>query len=167
MPYSGTGSGREWGGSYRIRSVYAGSLTTNYYYSERSAFGENPALLNWLRQYGAEYLRVRPYFSADLYPLTDSTDLKGAWLAVQYNRPGQEDGIVQVFKRASSPYTAAAFPLRGLDGCKTYVFTDADNGETFEAAGSELAACGLKIEIPGANVAKLYFYQAKKIPRNA
>ena len=167
MPYSGTGSGREWGGSYRIRSVYAGGLTTNYCYSERSAFGENPALLDWLRQYGAEYLRVRPYFSADLYPLTDATDLKGAWLAVQYNRPGQEDGIVQVFKRASSPYTAAAFPLRGLDGCKTYVFTDADNGETFEAAGSELAACGLKIEIPGANVAKLYFYQAKKIPRNA
>lgn len=40
MPYSGTGSGREWGDWYRARSAYAGALMTQYSWSERESYGK-------------------------------------------------------------------------------------------------------------------------------
>lgn len=161
MPYSGTGSGRQWGDVYRIRSAYAGGLTTNYTYSEKEEFGKNKAQLEWIKKYTEEYLKIRPYFSCDFYPLTKPSAKTDEWSAVQFNRPELDDGVVQIFRRAQSPYTNASFSLKGLCADKTYIFTDADGGEEFEINGSNLIADGFCINIPQKRTAKIYFYHCK------
>ncbi len=156
IPYSGTGSGRAWGDVYKLRSSYAAGLTTNFTFSEKSEFGE-PEQIEWIKKYGEEYKKVRPYMSCDMYQLTDFTDSNTAWAAAQYNSPETRDGIVQVFRRPDSPCTCASFTLRGLDKNKTYVFTDADDGSEITLKGSEK----FEVKINKKRTAKLYFYRAQ------
>lgn len=158
MPYSGTGAGRKCD-PYLVRSSYAAGMTTNYTFSERDSFG-SPEQLEWIKKYAAEYLRTRPFFSCDMYPLTEAVTGEGAWCAVQYDRPEHGDGIVQVFKHAKSPYERAVFPLRGLDPNGEYVFEDADGGFA-EFGGAELAERGFPVEMIERRVAKLWFYRKK------
>lgn len=160
MPYSGTGSGREWGDVYRIRSSYAGGLTTNYTYSEKENFGDGEQI-EWIKKYGEEYLRVRPYLSEDIYPLTDMMGGEEAWCVVQYNRPEKNDGILQVFRREKSINTKGELVLRGLDKDKTYIFRDADDDSAFEMSGKELIEKGLELEVKEKRTAKIFFYSQK------
>lgn len=158
MPYSGTGSGREWGDWYRARSSYAGALTTQYSWSERESYGEDPEQIKWIREFGEEYLKVRPYFYGDVYPLTQISDRTDIWSAVQFDRPEQQDGIVQVFRREDAPYTDTSFRLGGIKSDCVYVFRDADTDAETEINGSELLEEGFKVHIPDKRCAKIYFY---------
>ena len=160
IPYSGTGSGREWGDWYRIRSAYAGALTTNYSFSERDSFGD-PEQMEWFQKMGEEYLVVRPYFYEDFYPLTEISDRTDIWSAAQYDRPEQNDGIVQVFRREHAPYTDASFTLSAIKADKTYLFRDADTDETQEISGKDLLEKGFSVHIPKKRTAKIYFYHTK------
>lgn len=157
MPYSGTGPGREYDG-YRLRSAFGASFTTNYSFSERETFCDTEEKIEFLRKYIEEYIKVRPYFSEDYYPLTEFSDKSDTWCAVQFDRPSQNDGIVQIFKREKSPYQTACFMLGGIDENSQYLFTDIDGGE-FTVSGKELIEKGLKIEITDKRVAKIYFYK--------
>ena len=159
LPYAGTSPGRIFD-PYRMRSAYTGALTMNYGYSER----ENPCdetQAEWIKKYAEEYLRARPYFSCDIYPLTDALDGDSAWLAVQYDRPEEGDGIIQIFKREKSPYTSASFELSKIKADKTYRFTDADDNTSLEISGRTLIEKGLNVDIIGKRIAKLYFYTAE------
>lgn len=158
LPYSGTGTGRGYD-TYRFRSAYAGGLTTNYTFSERDAFGDDPEKLAWLKKLGEEYLRVRPYFYGDVYPLTVQSERKDVWCAVQFDRPEEGDGIVQVFRREEAAYTEAAFMLGGICADKRYRFTDADGGQMLEISGGELLDQGFRVRIDNKRTAKIYFYQ--------
>ena len=158
MPYSGSGPGREYDG-YRLRSAFGASFTTNYSFSERETFCDTEEKIEFLRKYIEEYIKVRPYFSEDYYPLTEFSDKSDTWCAVQFDRPSQKDGIVQIFKREKSPYQTASFMLGGIDENSQYLFTDIDGGE-FTVSGKELIEKGLKIEITDKRVAKIYFYKA-------
>ena len=162
LPYSGTGTGRPWGDIYRTRSSYAPGLTTNFAFSERDAFGAEAGQLAWIAKFGAEYLRVRPYLTEDFYPLTSGVSGDDAWCAVQYHRSAQGDGILQAFRRALSPYTAARFALRGLQAEKTYCFEDADTGETVCLPGDALMREGLPVEILERRTARLFFYRPQE-----
>ncbi len=157
MPYSGTGSGRLLD-EYRIRSAYGASMITNYSYSEHDAFCDTQEKVDFIKKYTTEYLRVRPYFSEDFYPLTEFSDKKDVWCATQFDRPSMNDGIVQVFKREKSPYDVATFFLRGIDEDKDYLITDIDGGE-FAVSGRILTRDGFKVNIPDKRVAKIYFYK--------
>ena len=156
MPYSGTGSGRSYD-EYRIRSAYAAALTTNYSYSERENFCDTEEKVNFIKRYTEEYLKVRPFFSEDFYPLTELSEKLDVWCAMQFNRPDKNDGIIEVFRRENAPYETACFVLRGLDESADYLFTDADGGE-FTVSGKELMENGFKINIPDKRKAKIYFY---------
>lgn len=156
MPYSGTGSGRSYD-EYRIRSAYAAALTTNYSFSEREAFCDTKEKVDFIKKYSEEYLKVRPYFSEDFYPLTELSEKLDVWCAMQFNRPGQNDGIIEVFRRENSPYETACFMLRGLDENADYLFSDADGGECI-VSGKELMENGFKINVPDKRKAKIYFY---------
>lgn len=158
MPYSGTGSGREYD-EYRIRSAYGASMTTNYTYSERDSFGEDKDKLDWIRKYTNEYLKVRPYFSEDFYPLTEISDCTDVWCAMQFDRPSENDGMVQVFRREKSPYDTAVFELGGIDESAEYTFTDIDGGDAFVISGRELKENGLRISIDKKRTAKIYLYK--------
>ncbi|MBP3918362.1 MAG: alpha-galactosidase [Clostridia bacterium] len=156
MPYSGSGCGRGYD-TYRIRSAYDNSMTTNYTFSQRDTFGDDPEKLAWLKTYTEEYLRVRPYFSEDFYPLTEVSPRHDIWCAMQFHRPSVGDGVVQVFRRENAPYTNASYILRGLSPDKTYVFRDADGGSAvFD--GKTLLESGFPVEIKERRTAKLYFY---------
>ena len=161
IPYSGTGTGREYD-MYRIRSAYAGGLTTNYTFSARNKFGNDADDINLLKKAADEYKHVRPYFYADIYPLTKITSADDTWHAVQYNRPENNDGIIQIFRRENACGTSACYKLRGLDTDGNYLFTDADSGETIEAKGKKLAETGIDITIKSARTAKLYFYKKRE-----
>ena len=157
MPYSGNGGGRIYD-EYRIRSAYASSLTTNYFYSEKESYCDTPEKVNFMKKYTEEYLRVRPYFSEDFYPLTEYSEKEDVWCAMQFDRPAEDDGIIQVFKRENSPYETARFFLRGIDINKQYLFTDIDEGE-FVISGKELKENGLLLKISEKRKAKIYFYK--------
>lgn len=160
MPYSATGANRTWCDDYKIRSAYAGALSTNYLNNVRLPLENDLERLLWLKARMEEYLRVRPYFYEDFYPLTDQVKADLAWCASQYHRPSQNDGIVQVFKRENSPYLSALFRLKGLEPAKTYTFSDADD-ETARWAysGQQLMEEGFEVTIRSAPTAKIYFYR--------
>ena len=157
MPYSGTGTGRNYD-EYRVRSAYAAALTTNYSFSERENFCDTEEKVEFIKKYANEYLKVRPFFSEDFYPLTEVTDKLDVWCAMQFNRPSCGDGIIEVFRREHSPYETAIFELKGIDKESTYKFTDFDGGE-FTISGSEIIDKGLKLTVTEKRKAKIYFYQ--------
>ena len=158
MPFSGTGSGRIYD-TYRFRSSYSPALTTNFTFSERERFGDNVEKLEWLKKLLNEYLQVRPYLSEDFYPLTEVSDRKDIWCAAQFDRPKQNDGIVQVFRRKNSPYETAKLNLYNIDETSNYIFTDADNNQEFIVTGMELSESGLSITMKEKHSSKLYFYK--------
>lgn len=159
MPYSGTGTGRPYD-EYRIRSAYAAGLTAEYSFSASEPFADSAEKVDFIKKYTAEYLKVRPYFSEDFYPLTESTSNSDVWFANQFDRPSENDGIVQIFVRERTPYDTAIFKLHNVREDKTYVFTDADGGE-FTVSGKTLIADGFKVTIPEKRKAKIYFYKAQ------
>ncbi len=158
MPYSGTGTGRGYD-EYRMRSAYDASMTVNHSFSERESFCDTKDKIDFIKKYTEEYVKVRPYFSEDFYPLTDFSDKVDAWCAVQFDRPSEKDGIVQIFRRENSPYETANFTLGGINETCKYLFTDIDGGE-FTVSGKELTEEGLKISIPNKRTAKIYFYKS-------
>jgi alpha-galactosidase len=77
------------------------------------------------------------------------------WIAWQFNRPEQGDGVVQAFRRAQSAEEVARYKLRGLDPQARYAVTNLDAGEVQTLAGRELMDDGLPVAIqtqPGAIV---------------
>ncbi len=159
MPYSGTGSGRDWGDVYRIRSAYAGALTTNYTFSENDTFGSKEQV-EWIRKYLNEYLEIREYFYADFYPLTDSVESDYSWNVSQFNRPENCDGMVQAFRHAKSPFASAHFRLYGLEQNQTYRVTDLDDGSYIVLSGEELSNIGFEIKTNSPRSAKIFVYKA-------
>ncbi len=157
MPFSGTGPGRN-PDLYRLRSSYAPGLTTNFTFSANTPFETDEALHEFMKKIGEEFLQVRPYLSEDMYPLTDHSVNYDVWCAFQYNRPAQQDGLIQAFRRAESPYETAVFHLRGLNPEKNYRFTDLDGG-TFTLSGKDLSEKGLSLTLPEKRSAKIYIYK--------
>lgn len=161
MPYSGTGAGKEKETAYtkyQIRSVYGASMSMRYSSSEKDSFCETQEQINFIKNYSEEYLKARPYFSEDFYPLTEFSDQLDTWCAMQFDRPSKNDGIVQVFRRENSPYESARFSLGGIDETGNYLFEDADGGE-FTTTGKTLVQNGFEVELPNKRTAKLYFYK--------
>lgn len=158
MPFSGTGSGRMYD-TYRFRSSYSPALTTNYTFSERETFGDSSEKMIWLKKQLEEYLKVRPFMSEDFYPLTEVSDRKDIWSAAQFDRPEQNDGIVEILRRENSPYEIAKFSLYNIDKTCNYIFTDADNNCETLVSGNELCENGFTIEMKEKRSAKLFFYK--------
>ena len=115
----------------------------------------------WLRTQVELLKRVRPYYYGDYYPLlpcssstdcaTDTSNERSAafeWAAWQFNRPEQEDGMVQAFRRKKSADPTKDLRLRGLDPAATYEVTDFDTevrehdfGQRLDAEGSPCRNC--------------------------
>ena len=91
----------------------------------------------------------------DYYPLTAHSLQAGQWIAWQFNRPEQGDGVVQAFRRDKCDDTTKAFRLSGLDPAAQYEFTNFDVEGTTRVSGKDLMDKGLVVEIeakPGAAV---------------
>lgn len=158
MPYSGTGTGRTWFDTYCFRSAYSPALTTNFTFSEKNSFGDDPKAMAWLKEMCDEYIRVRPYLIKDVYPLTFPTASKNVWSAIQYHDSDSDSGVIQVFRRESSPYKEASFILHGVKKDKIYTFTDSC-GNTTEVTGNALLTEGLSVVLTSRRSSEVIFYK--------
>jgi alpha-galactosidase len=118
-----------------------------------------------IRQLTAQWREVMPYYYGDYYPLMTTTRDNGVWIAWQFDRPEQSDGIVQVFRRADSAYESVRLKLRGLDPKAKYQITRLDRSEKLEMNGEELMQKGLPVAIderPGVAIIKYQLVSARK-----
>lgn len=160
LPWTSTGVGRVMGDTYRFRSSYGGGLVAGYWgYEDREIDDSQP--LEWVRRSNAEYKRVRPYFSADYYPLTALPEGDGTLAAWQYDRPSQRDGIVQVFRQPNSTCEVAQLELGGLADGRIYTFEDADNGDTVSLISEELKQIGFSVRLAEKRISRLFFYTVR------
>jgi alpha-galactosidase len=99
---------------------------------------------------------VAGYYYGDYYPLTPYSTDDSAWLAWQFDQPERGEGMVQAFRRPSSPLEEACFKLRGLDPKAKYMVSSMGEPGSRELSGRELIEKGLPVAIreqPGAVVA--------------
>jgi alpha-galactosidase len=91
----------------------------------------------------------------DYYPLTPYSRAINQWIAWQFNRPEQGDGVVQTFRRKDCAEAAQTYRLRGLDPAAMYEVTNFDVNGSTTMSGQDLMEKGLTVEIkdrPGAAV---------------
>ncbi len=87
------------------------------------------------------------------------------WTVSQWDRPEAKDGLVTIFRRPGSPFTAMKLRLQHLDPDATY---DVEIRATFDKApiktmkGSDLAH--LAIQLPDAPSSELLFYKNNSAP---
>ena len=109
-----------------------------------------------MRRLASEFARIAHYWLGDYYPLTPFTTDRDAWMAWQFDDPETGEGMVQVFRRAESPFYGLQLKLQGLDPAARYALTDldvSDRPKTF--TGRELLEPGVPVSItnkPGAVV---------------
>lgn len=117
--------------------------------------------LDWdlLRELTSEWQRIAPYFWGDYYPLTPYSLKEDAWIGWQFDRPEEEDGMVQAFRRAESPDAYAVFPLHGLEAGARYRVTDADSDEEAEMSGQALLETGVRVSMPERPGAAILVYE--------
>ena len=104
----------------------------------------------------AECRHVAPMMLGDYYPLTPHSLDESAWIAWQFNRPEEGDGVVQAFRREKNRHMpAVTFLLSGLDPAAQYEVTDFDAERSTKTAGKDLMGKGLPVQIkdtPGSAV---------------
>ena len=110
---------------------------------------------NLLRKLTGQWRAVAANYLGDYYPLTPYSLEKSAWMAFQFDRPEQGEGLVQAFRREGCADSAKTFRLQGLDAAATYEVTDLDAATPTQVSGEDLMGKGLTVEIkakPGAAV---------------
>ena len=153
LPYSGTSTGRLYD-TYHARSCYSPALTTNYTFSERDSFGDDPAKLKWLRETLREFLALRSYFDGDFYPLTSFSACDDQWTVLQYDRPESGDGAVLAFRRDGACFAAGEFALRGCAAGRSLLVSEKESGGEWTAEGARF-----RIELPQKRSSRLMYYK--------
>jgi alpha-galactosidase len=157
VPYFGTGVGRT--DSYAFRSALGSSLVFSWDLRDKKFDDDN------LRALTAEFWRVAPYYVADYYPLTQPATGTDNWMAWQFNRPEEDDGIVQAFFRDENNNQVEPprnLPLRGLDPAAIYEVTDLDTSKSTTISGSSLLHEGLQVKFLTKPGAAIFTYKKSK-----
>ena len=81
------------------------------------------------------------------HPLTPHSISLDNWIAWQFNRPEQGDGMIQAFRRDENPSEALQAKLQGLEPEAVYSITNLDDDSVMDIAGRELTNDGLNIVI--------------------
>jgi len=150
FPYFGTGIGND--SAYVVRSHFCPTFGIG---------GDvRRGQMDWakMKRRMAEWRAIVDCFFGDYYPLTPYRLTQDVWMAWQFHRPDQGKGMVQVFRRAESPYETARFCLGGLDPEARYRLTDLDTATTTEAAGADLMGKGLPVTLPKRTTSAILTY---------
>jgi alpha-galactosidase len=110
-----------------------------------------------LKKMIAEFHKVEPYLLADFYPLTPHSLAANAWMAWQYDEPGQ-GGAVQAFRRAECAEESLTLKLQGLDPNAKYAVENLDGGDIHKLTGKELMETGLTVVLKEKPSAALFVY---------
>ena len=116
-----------------------------------------------LRRLVSQWRQVSPNYYGDFYPLTPWTRDDQVWMAWQFNRPEQGEGMVQAFRRHNSFYESAELRLRDLDPKARYEVVNLDTPTARqELTGSELMQKGLLVALPAQPAAAVITYRKVK-----
>ena len=104
----------------------------------------NPKAVAALREHLDSYLKIRPLYTGDYYPLTPHSLDTASWIAWQFHRADLGESVVQAFRRPDASSETLTVKLRGLDAARTYRITDWDNpSQPLERTGAQLLSTGL------------------------
>jgi alpha-galactosidase len=148
---------------YEFRSSMCAALCLNWWVSGDVPAEKIPAHFpfDWAEATLRQYLRIRDFYYGDYYPLTSYSQARDQWMAYQLDRPETGRGVVVALRRPESPYETARFPLRGLNGSRSYRVTNLDTGVNAVVPGEQLIAGGLEIALPGQPGSALLLYEAQ------
>jgi alpha-galactosidase len=107
------------------------------------------------RRLVSQWRKVVNCMLGDYYPLTPYSLKLDQWIAWQFNRPDQGDGMIQAFRRDNCVEAVKNFRLSGLNPASLYEVTNLDAENTTKISGRDLMEKGLKIDIndnPGSAV---------------
>jgi len=147
-------------GKYYFRSSLGSLAVINW-----SINGNNNENVYTYRKYIEDFKRLRNFFVGDYYPLTPlrkhymDSDF---WMAYQFNRPEQKDGIVLAFRREKNLNEMISVKLKGLDADSIYELYYEDFEVKVNKSGKELMA-GFDIKITEKPASLLISY--KKITK--
>ena len=97
----------------------------------------NPKAVAALREHLESYLKVRPIFTGDYYPLTPHTLDTSQWIAWQFHRADLNEGVIQAFRRPEAANETLTVKLRGLNPQQRYEIENLDGGKEVRT-GAEL-----------------------------
>jgi alpha-galactosidase len=140
FPFYGTGSSKT--DTYQVRSTLCPHYT--------ACWDQRDANIDWanLRRITDQWKAFAPYYYGDYYPLTGYSLDNDQWIAWQFHRADLDEGMVQVFRRADSPYESARLNLRGLDPKTRYRLTNLDAPDSLiETTGEDLMGKGVSVSI--------------------
>jgi alpha-galactosidase len=112
----------------------------------------------FLKKMIAEFHKVEPYLLSDYYPLTPYSVEPTAWMAWQFDEPGQ-GGAVQAFRRAGCAEDSLTLKLQGLDPQAQYEVENLDDGKILKISGKELLETGLPVLLKEKPSAALFIYR--------
>jgi alpha-galactosidase len=99
----------------------------------------NPKAVAALRKHLDSYLKIRPLYTGDYYPLTPHSLDTASWIAWQFHRADLGESVVQAFRRSDSGSETLTVKLRGLDSERRYEIENLD-GDKEVRSGAELMA---------------------------
>jgi alpha-galactosidase len=106
--------------------------------------------------------KVADCMLGDYYPLTPYSLKLDQWIAWQFDRPKQGDGIIQAFRRNNSDEQSKTFHLRGLNPSSQYEVTNCDVPGSMKVSGKELIEKGLTVVIKDKPWAMVISYKVLK-----
>lgn len=148
LPFQGSGCYLH--DPYSVRSFYLpsfgmGHLTADNTASQRRAY--------------TECAKIAPLMLGDYYPLTPYSLQPDQWIAWQFHRPEQHDGVIQAFRRGQCAASTKTLRLSGLDPTASYELTDFDAESPTRASGKDLMDQGLVVEVKGQPGAAVIAYR--------
>jgi alpha-galactosidase len=105
---------------------------------------DNPNWPAYLKQI-TTYRKVADFFYGDYYPLTPYSKDRKVWIAWEFVRPDQRDGMIQAFRREDCASAETRLKLYHLKPDARYDFTDLDSGQTTRLSGTEAMTGGLNV----------------------
>jgi alpha-galactosidase len=90
-----------------------------------------------LRKHLESYLKIRPLYTGDYFPLTPHSLDTTSWIAWQFHRADLNEGVIQVFRRPEAASEKITVKLRGLDPQQRYEIENLDGGKEVRT-GAEL-----------------------------
>jgi alpha-galactosidase len=92
-----------------------------------------------------EWRKTVAHYWGDFWPLTPYSLKNDVWMAWQFDRPEEGQGVVQAFRRQDCPQESITLKLRGLDPKARYELQNLDEKGSHEMTSKELLESGLPV----------------------
>jgi len=156
---------------------YGAGMETDNLFTIRSLMSPSTAMVPDARNKNTDFARARrlleelrelqPNMLGDFYPLTPYTTASGTWIAWQFDRPENGQGMVQIFHRAGEPAgsvfsEAVNLKLQCLNADTVYEVRNIDETAVARMTGRDLMRKGIHAQAGDGPLALVFTYKAVK-----